>query len=62
MVRILVLSNAIWLAGFREFNCSVLKVEREALGIIMASLETLHDVTDLVLRPRVTKEGVIYVS
>ena len=34
---------------------------REALGVISALLETLHDVTDKVFRPKVTGKGVIYV-
>ena len=40
----------------------VLKVEREALRVIAALPKTLYDVTDMVLRKRLAKEGLVYTS
>ena len=62
ILRILDSGNSIEFATiFRRYHCSILKVEREALQVITALLETVYDATNLVSRPQVTKETVIYI-
>ena len=62
ILRILASGNSIQFAIiFRWYHCSILKVEREALQVITALLKTVYDVTNLVSRPQVTKETVIYI-
>lgn len=62
ILRILDSGNSIQFATiFRRYHCSILKVEREALQVITALLKTVYDVTNLVSRPQVTKETMIYI-